>query len=302
MLEKEYTDEELEELDGYLNDEWNHNIYEELCGEEYNDYEDLFEPLEFFHLIYSQIEFVKANKAKPLFVARNLKKLSFTDKQLDFLYSKIESYFYKKREDDKQLNVCCKEIDKLRNNLDVDDEDEEIEVQTPRPYDFKAVLAHLETLETLREKVAYLIEQRVSYQQSTQKSFDFDNPNFADKCNLEIEKLEKLARLKSIPQKTEQKTVEVAKNKDLTVDRTIFLLNRLIPSFSDCDATKKAEFINFLTGFDYETIRQRFSSIHKKDYEKPQAFKKDMEIVCKYLEILGLTNVISEIKKDLDFK
>ena len=300
MSEKEYTDEEIEELDGYLNDEWNHGIYEELCGEKYDDFKDLFNPLEFFKLLHFQIGFIEANKTKPLYVSRMLEKITLSDEQLDFLYWKIALHFHHDR--DEQIKICCREISKLRDNLDVGEEDEETEVEPHKKYDFKAVLAHLETLDTTNEKIAYLIERRVDYEQNKSMFWDLDEPTFSEKCNLEIQKLEKLSRLKIAPQTTKQKVVEVAKHKDLTTDRTIFLLNRLIPSFSNCDATKKAEFINFLTGFDYEATRQRFSSIYKKDSEKPKAFKNDMEIVCKYLDILGLTKITSQIKNDLDFE
>jgi hypothetical protein len=219
------------------------------------------------------------------------------EEQLDFFYYKLSSYFEDASEKDEQIKVCCREISKLRDKLDINQEDEP-EEETRRPYDFKAVLLHLETLKTLREKIAYLTERRISFQQSIYSTLS-EIPSFDRKCSLEIEKLEKLARLQPIPQ---PKIIEVGKHRDLTLDRAIFLLNRLIPFFLDCDATKKAEFIHFLTGFDYETARQRFSSINKKDAEKPQAFEKDMEIVCKYLEVLGLTDITREIKNDLKFR
>lgn len=64
MKEEDYSDEEIEELDSCLNDEWNREIYEEVSGEDnYKIYEGLFEPLEFFRLLYAQVAFIKENKA-----------------------------------------------------------------------------------------------------------------------------------------------------------------------------------------------------------------------------------------------
>jgi hypothetical protein len=287
MEEKDYTDEELAELDTYLKDEWNYSAYEELCDDE-EIYKGLYEPLEFFRLFYKQVAFIEANQSKPLFVARQLKQLNYTDEQLNYLYSNLTLCF--ENEESDQLKICCREISKLRDKLVLKLEENETNPQSPAPYDFKEVLKHLETLTSAKEKISYLIEKKTTYEQNTDRSLDWESPSFADKCALEIDKIQKLSNPYSPPKKEvfEPKIVEVGKHKDLTIDRTILLLNRLIPLFSECDATKKAEFINFLTGFDYETVRQRFSSIHKKDADKPQAFEKDMEIVCKYLNMLVL--------------
>jgi hypothetical protein len=68
--------------------------------EEDYDYDKvLFEPLEFFRLLYFQIQFVKSNKAKSLFVYRHLKNLPLTDEQL---------YFDDGRKKDEQLNIVKK--------------------------------------------------------------------------------------------------------------------------------------------------------------------------------------------------
>jgi hypothetical protein len=66
MKEKQYSNEEIEELDDYLATGFNYAIYNELCSIDNDCYKDLFEPLEFFRLLYFQIDFIKANKTKPL--------------------------------------------------------------------------------------------------------------------------------------------------------------------------------------------------------------------------------------------
>jgi hypothetical protein len=117
MSEKDYTDEEIEELDSYIKTEFNHDIYEELNDEDYPDYKNLFEPLEFFRLFYFQIKFIQSNKDKPLFVSRNLKKLEFSDEQLVYLYINLENYFDDETGEDEELNICCIEIAKLRKKI-----------------------------------------------------------------------------------------------------------------------------------------------------------------------------------------
>ncbi len=53
------TDKELEELEIYLEDEDNNTIYEELTK---TNYSGLFDPLEFFRLFHSQIDFIEKIK------------------------------------------------------------------------------------------------------------------------------------------------------------------------------------------------------------------------------------------------
>ncbi len=48
---KELTDTELDSLDEYLQYEFNHDIYQELTNTD-GDYFELFEPLEFFRVLY----------------------------------------------------------------------------------------------------------------------------------------------------------------------------------------------------------------------------------------------------------
>ncbi|HMS38925.1 MAG TPA: hypothetical protein PKE69_01775 [Pyrinomonadaceae bacterium] len=124
MKKKKLTDEELEELDSYLNCEFNHDIYAELTANDEWNFE-LFSPLEFFRMFYSQIHFIETDKAKPLFVVRSLENLSLSGDQFDFLYEKIIDFFSDVRAEDEQIEVCCREISRLKENLE--EEPEEVE-------------------------------------------------------------------------------------------------------------------------------------------------------------------------------
>ncbi len=306
MSEKEYTDEEIEELDGYLNDEWNHDIYEELCGEEYDDYKDLFEPLEFFRLLYFHIGFVKANKAKPLYVSRNLKKISLTDEQLAFFYFRLEMYFDDVKEIDKQLSVCCREISKLRNNLDIEDEEDEVEIPS-RKGTFEEILEHLETLSTLREKIAYLIKEKIQYEQNHFLLDERTRPTLAEKCKLEITKLQEIARLEASANSSKPKQDEpnhnIKRHKDLTLDRATLLMNYLFTFAKvNCHNTKKAEVISFLTGYSENTVGDKLSALHSKADENFTAYEKDMKIIRKYFEKIGLSEIVELIDRDLDIE
>jgi hypothetical protein len=78
-------------------------------------------------------------------------------------------------------------------------------VAKPKKQDsFGKVLEHIETLPTYKEKIAYLIVQKTTYEQNQEGLvWNFgDSKNFAEKCQLEIDKLEKLMRLEATPKQT----------------------------------------------------------------------------------------------------
>lgn len=294
--QKKSADDEIEVLDEFLQDEFNHDIYEELTDADEWTFE-LFQPLEFLRLFYEQVDYIRTVK-KPLSVARQLKGLSLSDEQSCFLYDKLLRYFSTFRRIDKQIEVCCREILKLMSELDLDEEPE-LEEETPNPFDFDSVLKHIKTLPTAREKIAYLIEKRTAYNQSSLSFWNLDPPSFAEKCKMEIEKIEKLEHLQPVPK---IKTVEVGKHKDLTLDRATLILSYLFTyAKANCHNTKKAEAISFLTGFSSETIRQKLSNLHSKDNDKSfYAYKEDMRIVRRYFENLNLPEIVKMIDRDLE--
>lgn len=106
------------DLNDYIQHKPNYDIYEEFDNKN-GIYFELFDPLEFFNLFYTQIALIEDNKFKPTFITQNLKNLNLTDRQNYFLYEKLLNYFSDRKNDDEQLNICCREIVKLQRNLDV---------------------------------------------------------------------------------------------------------------------------------------------------------------------------------------
>lgn len=63
------TDKEQEELNEYLQDEYNYETYKEFL---YTDYKGLFEPLEYFRLFYHQLDFANFSAfEKDMQIVRN---------------------------------------------------------------------------------------------------------------------------------------------------------------------------------------------------------------------------------------
>ncbi len=300
MKGQEYTDAEIDELDSFLQFEFNHDIYEQLSGDDWEDFKGLFEPLEFFKLLYSQIEFIEENKARPLFVTRNLKKLTLTDKQLWYFLFKLQRYFDDDTDSDEPLKICCNEILKIQDKLEVfEDPEEEAE---PNPYDFGKILEHLESLTTFQEKISFLIEKRVVYQQNRNLNFEWGGPTFAEKCNLEIEKLEKLARLTPKPK---GEPPEPGKHRDARLERVVLTLNYLLDGAGvseTCQKSKRINFIDFVSPYSRNTIKPQLDKLHEKASENPFEYKEDMKMIRGYFEALGLNEIVKQIDRDLEFE
>jgi hypothetical protein len=292
------TDEELEELEIYLENEDNNTIYEELTK---TDYAGLFEPLKFFRLFHSQIDFVKNNKNKPLFVIENLTNLELTLKQkivfFDYLLGNLQI------NDDRQSRICSRQLEKLIDELKEENEKTETAQQKA---ELERVLDHLETLPNYAEKISDIKQAKEQYEKTKITFGTSSGETFDKKCELIIKKLKQLQSLEassSINKKNEfSKDINHRqKDKDLTLDRAVLIFNYLL-NYAKVNAhnTQKAEFISFLTGFSQNTIVQKLSRLHEKADLNFIGYKKDMKIVRNYFEKLSLYEITKAIDNDLE--
>lgn len=96
------------------------------------------------------------------------------------------------------------------------------------------------------------------------------------------------------------------KNKDLNKESATLFMTYLFDSANiDCDFTKKAEVIEFLTGFSKKQIVKLPSEFEKQKLqiedgeEASKRFLNDLEIIRKYFKKLGATEIVEKIDKDL---
>lgn len=292
-------------LDDYLGNKFTYGIYDELTDKDGENFE-LFEPLEFFRVFYLSVEEIEQGKAKPLAVSKVLKNdlclygdQKLTDEQRYFFYEKIFDYYSNLRYEDEQIDICCREIMKLQENLNVYSNEE---IETPKRKDaFEEILEHSETLPSNKEKIAFLLKEKTKDAQNhTVNKFadafqQVKGKTIAEKCQLEIDKLEKLMRLEENQNNSKD---GIKKHKDLTIDRAILLMKSLAPRLTGCDQNKVADVVAFLTSFESESIRINFSEIKNKFANKPEAYNKDVKIVCEFLNLIGLTNEAEKLKRD----
>jgi hypothetical protein len=317
MAEKEYTDEQIKELDSFFGKEANYNSYRELVGEDNKDYKDLFEPLEFARLFNTQVNLVRSYSNSPFTISQRLQKLALTDMQLFFLCEKLIEHFeiYDDFDDyEPQYEIVCRELSRLKEKLNLFHDKETTNVKPSKKFDFEKVKRTLKDISNPYYQIAYLIKIKTRYLQENDSDKE-SGVTFAQKCDFEIEKIEKIKKALAL-YATEQdeddepsdndETVEDGnqiRNRDLTLDQAILFFTYLFEFTNvNCPNTKKAKVIATLTGFSENTINQRLSVINKKEVDNPKAFSKDIKKVRSSFEQLNFREITSMIDKDLSFK
>lgn len=189
------------DIEEYLYNDFNLEIFKDLTENE--DWQGIFEPLEFLNLLYEQTEIVNANKEKPLSVVKHLLGLDLEQTKLYYLLyyllqatNKPSTIF----NDNKQLSICRgfieKEYDKLEAELYPKTEPEP-QPEKENKYDFQKVKQHIETLTTVKDKILYLTEIKTDFlQNKSSRVLDLGTP-FDRKCELEIKKLNEVLKLEA---------------------------------------------------------------------------------------------------------
>ncbi len=291
------TEKELEELEIYLENEDNSEIYFELLN---TDYKGLFEPLEFFRLFYTQLEFIRENKSKTLFVIKSLQNLNLTIKQKIIFLEYISWFLNRDENNDLHSKICRRELKKLTDELREENEKAELSKENT---EFEALLKHLDTLPNIKEKISHLEKAKNGYKKTKTAWEDFSGETFDERCESEMKKLKENLQ-SSNGEKHEIKLSadeKKQKDKDLTLDRAVLVFNYLL-NYAKVNAhnTDKAEFISFLTGFSKNTIVQKLSRLHEKADLNFIAYEKDLKIVRNYFEKLSLSEITKAIDNDLE--
>ncbi len=307
---------QTEALDNFLQYKFYHDAYEELTDKD-SRYFELFVPLEFCLVFCQTADMVKKSKAKPTALSRQLKhnltllygEIPLTDEQRHFFYYKLLDWFENVRREDEQIDICCREIEKLQKNLDVAARQPAAAARQPpleRRFDFGGkVKPHLETLPNLKAQLRYLYQVRAEFEQADMLTRmigedGFDTP-FLKKCDSEIQKLKLLLALEQSEMQGDGKDKKDKRDKGGTQYQNLLTIHYLLLyARANSHNTKKAKFASFLTGYGEESFRRQWSNIHQKANESGQIWEKDMQAVRGYFEALGLSEVVKLIDNDLD--
>jgi hypothetical protein len=167
-------------------------------------------------------------------------------------------------------------------------------------FDTTKVKQHLETLPDDKSRVLYLDELKTEYEQEDTGWGGFEwGISFPKWCELEIKRLERRMKLERSGSKSVSKEKRA---KGGTHYQNLLALYYLLHYLrADDNATSKAKFASFLTGFSENTFRQQWSTVHWKKDKDGVAWEDDMKIVRSFFRELGLSEVVKLIDNDLNF-
>ena len=260
MVTRNNSNKETKELEKYIKNKFNLEIYEDI---EKNPHLFSCEPLKFFQTLEKSLSFIQQNRKNLLSINQHLK-TNFPNR----------AYFLKK---------LSEALERQINGYDLTDDQKKVK-ELADMFD-KSHVELEELLEVVGQKA--LEAERIEPLAADLRKREPIENTLSDETNSQ----EKIGQREARQKKS-----------GLTLDRAIFLLTYLLSDFKNCDATKKAKFITTLTGYDYETVRQRFSTINNKHLDKSKAFNDDMKFVIKHLDLLGFNEAVKELKNDINFK
>jgi len=323
--------EYVRELETYINNKLNLKIYKDLTE---GDNAGLYNPLNFFRLLYESLQNLQSYKYTPLTFDNNLKSINLTDKQRHYLLQHLNdlietrikelkgqavSNWKKSRHfrsgprrrhqaesqdrEAEQLGICQ---DFIKTELDRPHEklfDEPAQLaQEENIFNFDAVKQHLEILPDTQAKIRYLIEIKTDFrQQDAGDQFPLD---FEEKCDRELFKLRRYMALDDSSKgqgNPEIKNEAVTRNSAHTLARQMIAMHFLLEyAKAKCTNKAKADFIAFLTSKDPEGIRQKLSSLYQTKEDNYPKWEEDMKYVQEHFKALKLSEIVKMIENELN--
>lgn len=158
---------------------------------------------------------------------------------------------------------------------------------------WKTLKCTIDNMISDEEKLKLLISERTEFQQlpiDEQKQID---AQFADKCQLEIDKIKEIQAITPNGSESDIDTGATPKRTMKVTSDTVFLLLKELKAIQNTDNTVIAAFINYLTGFSSEKIRQRLSNTE----ELTITHKKEVEFINGLLSKLNISNSLTYNKR-----
>jgi len=288
------------DVEEYLNSEVNITIFNELNEDE--NLKLLFEKLEYFNLLYEQLEIVIVNKDKPLSVTKHLLSLDLEEIKIYYMLGNLEVLICELPKDS-QILCCLDFIEKESNELGEKlFPTSKIDQHTPSMiYDFRNVKKHLGTLPDDKTKIKYLVNIKTEYLQNT-PGYLRTGQSFGNNCELEISKIKLLSSMDEldIDENIRNGFDQFSTSQLVLIFYYFFKSNGLIPR----DTIKIAPIARFI----HLIIDEEFKSIPNSDiYDKLRKvpnFKNDRGLIDDLMVIrplfqkVGLKSIVKMIDEE----
>jgi len=172
------------DVEDYLNNEFNANIYRQLT----TYLTRTFEPLEFFNLFYQQVHFIEQYKNKPRTVKEHLSGLKLEEKEgyLDparqHYYLICQLYNYYQDCQDEQLTICCGFIKDLQDEIKGKLPELGPSTKKAESPDFKLDKEAADRIENKQKRLLFLKRRKKEYEQY--RAVEMFDPIEGDKSKL----------------------------------------------------------------------------------------------------------------------
>lgn len=275
-------------IDDYLTNAINTEFIKTIDSRNYTEREelDIFNSAyRLFDEIRQQLQ--KTRHATHIYKEFNMDSEQMKDDTLRLLSFYIHDYNYDITEAQRdKLDIISNELGKY-----IQQRNKKHSSDTEAKEKWKILKCTIDNMISDEEKLKLLISERTDFQQLSideQKQID---AQFADKCQLEINKIKEI---QSITHNgldgDDDKDISTAPKRTMKVTSdTVLVLLKGLKAVQNADNTVIAAFTNYLTGFSTEKIRQRLSNAE----ELTSSHKKEVEYVNDLLSKLNINNSLT---------
>lgn len=278
-------------IDDYLVNDINNAFIKTIDGRNYTEKQEL-EIFSTAYYLFDKIrqDLLKVRHATHIYKEHHMDSEQMKDDVLRLLSFYIHDYNYNIEDFQRDnLNVILDELSKYiqrrskYNALNDEAKERWISLKTT-----------LDNMISDEEKIKLLISERTEFLQLSPKEQMQIDSRFAEKCQMEIDKIKQLKSVSLETGKNESNLESKEQKRTLNVTtETIFLLLKKIKVTQNADNTSMAAFISYLTGFSMQRIRQRLSQMD----ELKLANKVEVDEVNKLLNKLNISESITYSKR-----
>lgn len=292
QIANQYEDYPKEYIDDYLTNKTNAAFVETIEKRNYTESQEL----DIYNSAYRLFDEIRQQLQKPKHASHIYKEYKgeteqITDDTLRLLSIFAHDYNYDFSPEQKEkLNQIADQLGKFirqRNNQKT--------ANSEAHEKWDILLETVENMVSDFEKIKMLLTEKTRFLQLSLTEQQRIDAHFAEKCQLEIDKIQQIRSLMVNVDEESSKTTKTNTKRTfkVTSDVLLLLLQKLGVSAISDDKAKMARLISYLTGFSEEKIRQRLSNTD----ELTSYHKEEVETVNKILNELNF-DISIEYNKD----
>lgn len=244
-------------IDDYLTNSINAAFVETIDSRDYTEQQEL----DIFNSAYQLFDEIRQQLQKTRHTAHIYKEFRMDTEQMkDDVLRLLSFYIY-----DYKYDITDFQLEKLgviSNNLGkyIQQRNNKHTSNLEAKEKWKTLKCTIDNMISDEEKLKLLISERTSFQQLSSDEQKQIDAQFADKCQLEINKIKEIQSIAQCNSDSDNDANSKPQRTMKVTSDTVLLLLKELKATQSTDNTVIAAFTNYLTGFSVEKIRQRLSN------------------------------------------